>query len=182
MEIPSTLKWKWCLFYGVFRQRTPIEWSLLPISKSMIAPSASRMCTSTCLIYTLQFVFLILFLNISFFQDYIPQFCHRLLVKSDLGRTERYRAILTKQSLVSCEMVPKSSPSQKAKCKLHKNAAFYFEYILEAAFLKTAALRPLASHLRNHPFCNELLDIDIAVLVDKQKITFISSVRTLGTV
>ena len=40
---------------------------------------------------------------------------------------------------------------EKARWELHKNAAYSFEKFLEAAPHKTAAVRPLISHLTNHP-------------------------------
>ena len=40
---------------------------------------------------------------------------------------------------------------KKLKWKLNKNAACYFEQILEATTHKTAAVRPLTSQLKNHP-------------------------------
>ena len=40
---------------------------------------------------------------------------------------------------------------EKAKWKLHKNAACCFERILEAAPYKTAVVRPFISHLANYP-------------------------------
>ena len=39
---------------------------------------------------------------------------------------------------------------EKAKWKLHKNAAHYLEQILEETPRKTSAVRPPASHLTNH--------------------------------
>ena len=42
-------------------------------------------------------------------------------------------------------------PTEKAKWKLHKDAASWFEQILETAPYKTAAVQPLTFHLLNHP-------------------------------
>ena len=39
----------------------------------------------------------------------------------------------------------------KARWELHKNAAYCFELVLEAALRKTAPIRPLTSHHTNHP-------------------------------
>ena len=40
---------------------------------------------------------------------------------------------------------------EKAKWEPHKNATCCFEQILKATLHKTAAKRPLTSHLKNHP-------------------------------
>ena len=40
---------------------------------------------------------------------------------------------------------------EKARREQHKNAAYYFKPILEAAIYKTTAVQPLTSHLTNHP-------------------------------
>ncbi len=40
---------------------------------------------------------------------------------------------------------------EKASCEQHKNATCLFEQILEVTPEKTAAVRPLTSHLTNHP-------------------------------
>ena len=40
---------------------------------------------------------------------------------------------------------------EKARWELHKDVACCFEQILEAAAYKTAVVRPLTSHLTNHP-------------------------------
>ena len=49
---------------------------------------------------------------------------------------------------------------EKARQKLHKNAANYMEQILEAISHKTAAEGPPTSHLQNHPnkTCKTLLE------------------------
>ena len=40
---------------------------------------------------------------------------------------------------------------EKVKWELHKNTTSYLEQILGATYHETAAVRPLASHLKNHP-------------------------------
>ena len=40
---------------------------------------------------------------------------------------------------------------EKARWELHKNVAYCFAQVLEAALNKTAAVQPLASHLTRHP-------------------------------
>ena len=40
---------------------------------------------------------------------------------------------------------------EKTRWELHKNAMCYFEQILKATPLKTAAVPPLTSHLKNYP-------------------------------
>ena len=71
-----------------------------------------------------------------------------------------------------------------------------FAPILEAVSYKTAAVRPLTSHLTNHPsktywelrtnskviFSDRLLHMDPTVLANQQKLTVISSLQTLDTV
>ena len=39
----------------------------------------------------------------------------------------------------------------KARCQLHKDAAYFFQQILETAPNKAAAVQPLVAHLTNHP-------------------------------
>ena len=46
---------------------------------------------------------------------------------------------------------PNQTHGEKARWKLHKNAACCFEQILEAMPRKTATVRPLTSHHTNHP-------------------------------
>ena len=77
----------------------------------------------------------------------------------------------------------------------YKNAAYYFEKILEASPYKIAVVRQFASHLTNHPIkLNKMLEkqgwthkqhfpvdsytMDIPVLADQQKLTHISFVLT----
>ena len=44
------------------------------------------------------------------------------------------------------------TPWEKARCELQKNAAWWFEQILEAASYKAAAVQSLTSHLINDPY------------------------------
>ena len=45
------------------------------------------------------------------------------------------------------------TPKERATWELHKDAACYFEQILEVASYKTAPVQPFTSHLSNHPRC-----------------------------
>ena len=82
--------------------------------------------------------------------------------------------------------------------ELHKDAACCFEQILEAALHKTAVVWPFTSYLTNYQsemstakeiktkswvtFSYGLLHMDTSILSEQQKLTFISSVWTLGAV
>ena len=50
-----------------------------------------------------------------------------------------------------CYDVSKEMDEEKVRWELHKNAAYCFEQILEAAHYKIAAVRPLTSFLTNLP-------------------------------
>ena len=43
------------------------------------------------------------------------------------------------------------TPREKSRLELHKNATCCFEQFLEVTLHKTEAIRPLTSHLKNHP-------------------------------
>ena len=90
----------------------------------------------------------------------------------------------------------------KLEKELHTNATCCFEQILEATLQKTVVVRPPTSHLTNHPnkmnktwdtarevrmnslamFSYRLLLIDMSVLADQQRLTYISSVWILDAV
>ena len=105
-------------------------------------------------------------------------------------------------NLSPCQYYCVVAHDEKAKWELHTDATCCFEQILEDAHFKTASVRPLTSHLTNHPrkarktcwntagelrkdskaiFTDGLRHIDTSVL-DQQKLTFVSSGKTLCVV
>ena len=48
-------------------------------------------------------------------------------------------------------MADDKTHGEKARWEPHKNTTSYFEQILEATSIKTTAVRPLTSYLKNHP-------------------------------
>ena len=89
-------------------------------------------------------------------------------------------------------MDSKETIREKAKWELHKNATCQFEQIQEAAPHKTTSVRPLISHITNHPeeakknslamFSHGFLHMDTPVLTKQQRLIYISSVQTLDAV
>ena len=92
-------------------------------------------------------------------------------------------------------------PREKAKWELHKDVAYCFEHIPEAAIYRTEVVQPLTTNLENHQsnsskicrallekddlirdFPNELLHMDTPVVINQQRLTFINSVPTLDAI
>ena len=70
---------------------------------------------------------------------------------SDKTKQEFFQAVTVPMLLYGCTIWTNKTLGEKARWELHKDAACYFESILEASHYKTAVVWPLTSHLTNHP-------------------------------
>ena len=68
-------------------------------------------------------------------------------IKRDFFQSTRY--VCT--TVWSYNLDAKEAPGEKVRWELYKNAAHFFEQILEVALYKTAAIWPSTSHLTSYP-------------------------------